>query len=156
MKTTLVLILLSLSSMAHSLEINSKKVNVNAARIVERIVLVDKPEKALHVQVIQEFLGGSTDLSNTGRVVFSISQLGEMSEATASFVISPSMSLISAKRISGGVYQVTYMDAREAGKVPFRSLEVTKTIDATKAVNDVLTACSEFESCDVNTTISVK
>lgn len=152
MKTTLLLMLLAFSSLAYSIEINSEKIDVNPAKIIKHIVLSADEDKYLRVQVVHEFVMGSTDLSNTGRIILSISLLGEERDASASFIISETISLLSAKELSSGVYEITLMDAN----AETNNLTVTKTIDARKAIKNVLNACGHFESCEVKTTIEVK
>lgn len=151
---TAALFALTLTSAANAGTIKSEIVNVKASRITERVVLVDKAEKSLRVQIIQEFLAGSTDVSNTSRLILAISQLGEMNEIESSFVLTETMGLRSAKRLSGGVYQITHMDARamDSGK-----LEVTQTIDAREAINKVMKFnCEEFGTCEVPATVTLK
>lgn len=152
MKTTLLLMLLAFSSLAYSLEISSEKIDVNPAKIIKHIVLAADEDKSLRVQVVHEFIMGSTDLSNTGRIIFSISLLGEERDASASFTISETISLIATKELSAGVYELTFMDA----SIDSTNLTVTKIVDARKAIKNVLNACGFFESCEVNTAIEVK
>lgn len=152
MKTALVLILLSFSSLSYSLEISSEAINVNPAKIIKHVLLANNEDKYLRVQAVHEFVMGSTDLSNTGRIILSISLLGEERDASSSFIISDTISLLSAKELSSGVYEITFMDAN----AETNNLTVTKIIDAKKAIKNVLNACGHFESCEVKTTIEIK
>lgn len=137
-----------LSSMAES--ISSSKLSVKPARITNRVVLVDNKENSIRVQALSVFEGGSSDFSNTSKIVLAISQLGETSVET-SFDLGSSIGLDSAKRIGPGLYQVTYIDATK-GMSP-----QVRTIDARKAVSDIKNAkCEEFGTCEITTSIDVK
>lgn len=151
------LVLVSTTAFGANLEtIASSSVKVNPSRITDRTVLVEqKGNDGLLVQVIAEKTNGSTDVSNTHRIVLAISQIGEEYEKEASFEIGRSMGLDSAKRVSGGVYQLAYndADALEMGS----SMAVTKTIDARTAVNLVKNGqCDSFEVCVIKTSVKVK
>ena len=152
MKTELVLILLSLSTLVHSTEIQSEKISVNPAKIVKQIFLVNDEDKYLRIQVVHEFIMGSTDLSNTGRIILSISQLAEDRDASASFIISETISLLSARELSRGIFEITYMDA----SIESDDLTVTKIVDVKKALKNILNSCGFFESCEVKTAIEIK
>lgn len=152
MKTAFFILFLSLTSLAHSLEINSEKIAVNPAKIIKQVLLVNDEETYQRIQLIHEFVMGSTDLSNTGRIIFSISQLADDRDASASFIISETISLQSAKELSYGVYEITYMDA----SIDSNNLTVTKIIDARKALKSILNSCGFFESCEVKTAIELK
>lgn len=136
--------------------IQSKSITVNPARITDRVVLAStNGNNGILVQIIAEQLNGATDVSNTHRIILAISQIGEMTEKEASFEIGKSMGLISAQRLSGGVYQIKYQDA-DVGNTRL-NMEVIKTIDARDAVILVRDAfCAEFTVCKIRASVSVQ
>ncbi len=136
--------------------IQSKSITVNPARITDRVVLAStNGNNGVLVQIIAEQLNGTTDVSNTHRILLAISQIGEITEKEASFEIGKSMGLISAQRLSGGVYQIKYQDADSANKG--LNMEVIKTIDARDAVIQVRDAfCAEFTVCKIRASVSVQ
>ena len=139
--------------------IQSKSITVNPARITDRVVLAstngNNGNNGILVQIIAEQLNGATDVSNTHRIILAISQIGEMTEKEASFEIGKSMGLISAQRLSGGVYQIKYQDA-DVGNTRL-NMEVIKTIDARDAVILVRDAfCAEFTVCKIRASVSVQ
>lgn len=136
--------------------IQSKSITVNPARITDRVVLAStNGNNGILVQIIAEQLNGATDVSNTHRIILAISQIGEITEKEASFEIGKSMGLISAQRLSGGVYQIKYQDADSANKG--LNMEVIKTIDARDAVIQVRDAfCAEFTVCKIRASVSVQ
>lgn len=136
--------------------IQSKSITVNPARITDRVVLAStNGNNGILVQIIAEQLNGATDVSNTHRIILAISQIGEMTEKEASFEIGRSMGLISAQRLSGGVYQIKYQDA-DVGNTRL-NMEVIKTIDARDAVILVRDAfCAEFTVCKIRASVSVQ
>ncbi len=156
MKKLLSLAAYLIAASAIASPIQSKNIKVNPARITDRVVLANvEGNNGVLVQIIAEQLGGSTDVSNTHRIILAISQIGEMTEKEASFEIGKSMGLTSARRLSGGVYQIKYEDADS--EVTSSEMEVTKTIDARDAVNLVKNApCSEFAVCKIRSAILVR
>ncbi|MES2856709.1 MAG: hypothetical protein V4692_12635 [Bdellovibrionota bacterium] len=133
--------------------IKSRRVSVNAARITDRIVLADKNgERAVLVQILAEKTNGSTDVSNTHRLILSISQIGEMSETEASFVLTKSMGIQSATRLEGGRYQIVFMEASSENP----GFLETRIIDARDAVSSVQDSkCGEFSVCRLRTTVQL-
>ncbi len=136
--------------------LQSKTITVNPARITDRVVLAStNGNNGVLVQIIAEHLNGTTDVSNTHRIILAISQIGEMTEKETSFEIGKSMGLISAKRLSGGVYQVRYQDADLQNT--WFDMEVIQTIDARDAVMQVRDAfCAEFTVCKIRSAVSVQ
>ena len=136
--------------------IQSKNIKVNPARITDRVVLANvEGNNGVLVQIIAEQLGGTTDVSNTHRIILAISQIGEMTEKEVSFEIGKSMGLTSARRLSGGIYELKYQDA-DLENTWFDML-VTKNIDARDAVMLVKNApCAEFTICKLSATVSVR
>ena len=135
--------------------IQSKNIKVNPARITDRMVLANvEGNNGVLVQIIAEQLGGSTDVSNTHRIILAISQIGEMTEKEVSFEIGKSMGLTSAKRLSGGIYELMYQDADMENT--WFDMNVTQNIDARDAVLLVKNSpCAEFTICKLTSTVFV-
>ncbi len=141
---------------AYASPIQSKNIKVNPARITDRVVLANvEGNNGVLVQIIAEQLGGSTDVSNTHRIILAISQIGEMTEKEVSFEIGKSMGLTSARRLSGGIYEIKYQDADMQNT--WLDMNVTKNIDARDSVLLVKNApCAEFTICKLSSIIFVR
>jgi hypothetical protein len=141
-----------LGAPAFASEIESQKVLVEAGQIKERFAFPKQGKNQnILVQVIQEETNIASDLSNTGRIVLSVSVFGEGWNSIASFVISGSMGLKSSRKVADGLYEIVYTDADAWPS----NLEVTKLIDAKKAMADVENdSCEEFGICQVKTTLT--
>ena len=124
--------------------IQSSDAQVPVARVVKLVNLVDKPH--IQVNVIIEDLGGSTDVSPTQRAYFTLYAKGEMFSTDASFDLGPHFGLLSAKRKSGGVYELTFApDLTTGGRAPVkRVVDARDAIVAMKAVR-----CDDFD-CDAS------
>ncbi len=148
---TILSVMSLISTVALADVIKSSKLSIKPSRITDRVVLVDNKANSLRVQVLSVFESGSTDVSNTSKIVLAISQLGEISTVEASFDLGGSISFGSAKRVGPGLYQVSFIDANKDAK-----LQVLN-IDATKAISDIKNAqCEEFGTCEITTTVNVK
>lgn len=133
--------------------INSENVTVSVARVVKVIPLVER--SGLQVSVVVQDLGGSTDVSPTQTVYLTLYAKGEMFDTDATFKIADVLSLVSAKRVSGGIYEIKAMTYDND------MAETTYTIDATKAVIAIRTVdCGEDFDCEASskfaTTVEVK
>ncbi|MBY0416236.1 MAG: hypothetical protein K2Q18_18830 [Bdellovibrionales bacterium] len=149
---TAVVLFSSLGLMAK--EVPSSKNNVNVARVVEIVKLVNKSD--IQVNVVVSDIGGSTDVSPTQLLFFNIYSKGEIFSTDASFAIGPIYSLVSAKRLSGGVYELQIVGANAETTMPE---DQTLIVDAQKAIVSLKAIrCEEFD-CEASTnfesTISV-
>lgn len=119
---------------------------VNAARVVELIKLVNKPD--IQVNFLVEDIGGTTDVSPTQILYFNIYAKGEMFSTDASFFLGPIYSFKSAKRVSGGIYEITVSLPNSETSMP-----ETKTliVDAQEAIISIKNVkCDDFD-CDSST-----
>ncbi len=138
------MLLSSVSVFAAKIE-NTKESQVNIARVVKLINLVDKSD--IQVNVAVEDLGGSTDVSPTQKVFLTLYSKGEMFSTDAAFDLGPVMSVIGAKRIGAGVYAVMIVNADLKKQ--------TLTIDASKAIVAIKNVkCADEMDCDASTNFS--
>lgn len=138
-------VLTSFSSLAGV--INSTKSNtVNVARIDKVITLVDKSN--IKVNVVVQDLGGSTDVSPTKNVYFTLYSKGEMFSTDATFDLGPAYEVISAKRISGGVYEIKASIPTSADPgMKYATLKV----DAGNAINKIKAVeCNDDMDCEAS------
>lgn len=141
------LLLLLAPSVAAAKTVKSGDAEVRVARVVKLIELVDKPH--IKVNLVVQDTGGTTDVSPTQRLYFTLYAKGEMYSTDASFDLGPVFGVKSAKRKSGGVYQVTLHD----GLTPkTRTLEIDarEAIVAMKKVR-----CDDFD-CAASKNFSAK
>ncbi len=126
MKSILIaaLFVFSFASMAATVKNTRTADSAVIARVVKVVPLVDKQDLKVNVSVVD--LGGSTDVSPTQEVYFSVYLKGEMFSTDATFKLGQVFNLISAKRVKAGIYQVIVTDADLK--------ESVLTIDATKAL----------------------
>ncbi len=150
---TLILSFSLLSSPAMAKEIRNDDANaqVNIARVVKLVNLVDKPNILANIAV--QDLGGSTDVSPTQKVFLTLYSKGEMFSTDAAFEIANVLSFESARRVAGGIYEVKVLEYSETIET------VTYRIDARKAVMEIQKVqCEDFD-CDASenftSTISV-
>lgn len=133
-------LLVSFQSLANTV-VSTRKNKINVARIDKVINLVDRP--GMKVNVVVEDLGGSTDVSPTQRLLFTVYSKGEMFSTDATFDLGLVYEVISAKRISGGIYEIKAV-------IPVDNESMMKTttfkIDAIKVVNAIQKIrCEEFD-----------
>ncbi len=143
----------AISMSTQAATVNSEDVTVSVARVVKVVPLVQK--NGLQVSVVVQDLGGSTDVSPTQTVYLTLYAKGEMFSTDATFKIANVLSLISAKRVSGGVYEIKAMTYETD------MAETTYTIDATKAVTEIKAVdCDGDFDCEASqkftTTVQVK
>jgi hypothetical protein len=108
---------------------------VEIARVVELKRLVDKP--GIQVNIAVQDLGGSTDVSPTQSVYFTLYSKGEMFSTDAAFKIADVLSLKSARRISGGVYEVVAFTYDSDAHGDYAMRDRVFTIDARKAITEI-------------------
>lgn len=139
----------SISNLPHS------ESQVEISRVVNVIKLVEKP--GLQVSIVVEDLGGSTDVSPTQVVYFTLYSKGEMFSTDATFKLGHIYELQSAKRLSGGVYELKYSGPDDETSMP---TDKKMIIDAQEAILDLKEVdCSDFDceaSRDFKATIKVK
>ena len=152
MKTLLsaLMLLSSISVSAAKIE-NTKENQVNIARVVKLINLVDKAD--IQVNLAVQDLGGSTDVSPTQKVFVTLYSKGEMFSTDAAFDLGPVMSVTSAKRVGAGLYEVAVINADS--KKQTLKIDAAAAIVAIKSVN----CGDEFDcaaSSNFSASISVK
>lgn len=143
-------LLTSFSSFAATVaSTNENKINV--ARVAKAINLVDKAD--IKVNVVVEDLGGSTDVSPTQKIFFTLYSKGEMFSTDATFDLGPVFEVISATRISGGKYAVKAVvpDETEMMKT------VTLKVDAIDAINKIKSVnCGEEFDCEASSAFAAE
>lgn len=139
MKALLFSTLLMAAVQSHAEIVKSQDVEARVARIVQVIPLVEKGD--LQVSITVQDLGGSTDVSPTQTVWLALYVKGEMYSTDATFKIDDVLKLNSAKRISGGIYEVNVLTYDEKG-LGNRTIR----IDARKAVTEIQAVqCEDFD-----------
>ncbi len=146
MKTLIAsLVLLSSFSISAAKIESSKDHQVNVARIVKLIPLVDKSD--IKVSMVVEDLGGSTDVSPTQKVFLTLYSKGEMFSTDATFDLGAVISFGSAKRVSAGLYEVIVVNADMNKQV--MKIDASDAIVKLKSVN-----CADEMDCDASTNFS--
>lgn len=135
MKTLILALSAFISFQALAGTISSSKKSINVARIDKVVTLVEKAD--IKVNVVVEDLGGSTDVSPTQNLYFTLYSKGEMFSTDATFDLGPIFSLVSAKRVDGGVYEIKAVVPTEDGAMKTKVLKVNavKAITSIKSVN---------------------
>lgn len=138
-----------ISFAAQAEEIRSTEASVNIARVVQVINLVTTNEIQVNVAVLDN--GGSTDMSPTQTVFLTLYAKGEMFSTDAAFEIANVFGLKSAKRIKGGIYEITVLGWEdEKGLV-----DVTYAVDARKAIVEMKNvSCGDDFDCDASENFS--
>ncbi len=125
-------------------EIKSLKHTIPVARIVQLIDIVDK--KTLRVAVAVEDLGFSTELAPNKHAYFTLYTKGDDFYVGASFYLGSVYSVESAKRISGGIYEIKLTTTTDNIILPEKK---TLRINAIKAINDMKSVfCVDGFDCD--------
>lgn len=138
------LVLISNSVLAE--KIKSSKNSANLARIAEFVKLVDKEDFQVTFTVVDN--GGTTDFDTTQSLFFNIYSKGEMFSTDASFFLGPIFSYQSAKRITGGIYEITVSILGDGYRPENRVL----VIDARQAIIDLRNVqCGDQFDCDAST-----
>lgn len=129
------LAVVAMSASAQAKTVVAEKIQISPSSVDQVVRLVDKNEpgsshKKLSIVVADN--GMSTDVSPRYRVYMAYASLAEMGNLSADFLISAEvMKFISAKRISGGIYEVVVTEFNDNG---FQ--DVTYKINATKMFSD--------------------
>lgn len=114
---------------------------VEVSRVVEVIKLVSAPN--IQVNVAVRDLGGSTDVSPTQELFFTLYSKGEMFSTDATFNLGAIYDFKSARRISGGVYEILVGGIDFETSMPKNKLLL---IDAQKAIDAILKVrCAHFD-----------
>lgn len=157
MKFAILAALMILSTTAQARELKSAtpaEAQVSISRIVQVQNLVNKGE--LQVNVAVQDLGGSTDVGPSQKIFFNVYRKSEMFNVEAAFNLGSIFSFESARRLSGGIYEIVVV-AADSNYNPVRTKMV---IDARKAITDVQqVACEDFDcaaATNFQGTISVK
>jgi hypothetical protein len=138
------MLLSSVSVFAAKIE-NTKENQVNIARVVKLINLVDKTD--IKVNIAVQDLGGSTDVSPTQKVFLTLYSKGEMFSTDAAFDLGSVISVIGAKRVGAGVYNLAIVNA-DMNKQTL-TIDASEAIVAIKKVN-----CGDEFDCDASTNFS--
>lgn len=144
---------LMVTTASQAVQIKSEKLDVAPSSVDKIFRLVDKPKPGSSqkkLQILVTDLGLSTDVSPRYAVYLGYQSNAEMGNIAADFKISDRFLVVSsAKRISGGIYEVTGEQlSRDYG---FRQ-KVTIRIDATKMFADEMALrqnCGDY-FCDKN------
>lgn len=139
----LALSVFSLSAQAEVIRNDRENSLVQIARVVKLVNLVDKEH--VMVNVVVQDLGGSTDVSPSQKVFLTLYSKGEMFSTDASFEIGQVWSFKSAKRVSGGVYEIKVKGFNE----DYNIVDITYVVDARKALTDMKNVnCGEDFDCE--------
>lgn len=127
---------------------------VEVSRIVELVKMVSRPD--IQVNVTVRDLGGSTDVSPTQELFFTLYSKGEMFSSDASFNLGAIYDFKSARKLSNGIYEIFIGGIDYETSMPKNKLLI---IDAKKAITDILNVkCADFDcpaSDEFETTILV-
>jgi len=152
MKTAIIglAFLTSLSSFASTIS-STKENKINVARIAKAITLVDKSD--IKVNLVVEDLGGSTDVSPTQKMFFTLYSKGEMFSTDATFDLGQVYEVISATRISGGKYAIKAVVPSETEMME----TVTLKVDAIKAINKIKAVdCGDEFDCEASSAFAAE
>lgn len=140
-KLIFALLLLSSFSALADIVTSTRDNKINVARIDKVVTLVDKA--GIKVNLVVEDRGGSTDVSPTKNMYFTLYSKGEMFSTDATFDLGWAYEVTSAKRLEGGIYEVKAMlpTADEGLMKP-----VTLKINAINAINAIKSVkCDDFD-----------
>lgn len=141
MRALLLTALTLLPATALAKTIHSEDTKVLAARVERVMSLVDKPH--IKVNLVIEDTGGSTDYSPSKHLIFTIYMRGEMFSTDAAFDLGMEFGVQSARRVSGGVYELTLAPRTSPAK-PVLRIDARDAIVAMKRVR-----CEDFD-CDAS------
>ncbi len=124
---------------------------INVARIAKAITLVDKAD--IKVNIVVEDLGGSTDVSPTQKIFFTLYSKGEMFSTDATFDLGPVFEVISATRLAGGKYAIKAVVPDEATMMK----TVTLKVDAVNAINKIKSVnCGDEFDCEASSSFATQ
>lgn len=143
-------LLASLSSFAATIP-STKENKINVARVAKAITLVDKAD--IKVNVVVEDLGGSTDVSPTQKIFFTLYSKGEMFSTDATFDLGPVFEVISATRLSGGMYAIKAVVPSETEMME----EVTLKVNAIDAITSIKSVkCGDEMDCEASSNFAAE
>jgi hypothetical protein len=142
--TAFLLFLVTVSSFAAPVR-NTRNDKATLARIDKVVNLVDRPDIKVNVVVVDH--GGSTDVSPTQSLHFTLYSKGEMFSTDATYNLGSIFSMESARRVSGGIYEVRVVDADL--KTSTLRINAINAINAIKNVN-----CGDEFDCAASTRFS--
>ena len=117
--------------------------DVPVARVVQVATLVDEPGKVRVAFSVVDY-GGSTDVSPSQKVFFTLYQKGEMFNVDAAFELGAIWSFKSAKRAGAGKYEASVELVTEQGQIK----PATFTVDAGAALLAIKNLkCKEETDC---------
>ena len=149
MKTAIIFLtmtFLSLPTYSKTLSSTRTDTKIEASRVVELIKLVNKED--IKVSLVVQDNGGSTDVSPTQKLFFTIYSKGEMTNTDATFDLGYIYELLAAKRVSGGIYEVEVSAPNEESSMPENQ---TLVIDAQKAIIALKAVYCEEYACPAST-----
>ena len=125
---------------------SDRQAMVHVAR-VQKFIPLEKVG-AIKVSVVMIDTGGSTDVSPTHKLYFTLYKRGEMFSTDASFYLGYFFGLKSARKISNGIYELTVDGVDKHYNIKTE----TYTIDARQAMRamDMVDCKDEFD-CDAST-----
>ena len=140
------LLLMGLSNLSHAelaKTVKSTRFGTSAevSRIVELIKLELKPD--LQLNVIVRDLGGTTDVSPTQMLYFTLYSKGELFSTDATFNLGAIYDFKSARKISNGLFEIFIGGIDIQTSMPKNKLLI---IDARKSISDILKVrCANFD-----------
>jgi len=127
---------------------NDLEVQVKPARVVQHVELAEIDD--VKFSLLVEDLGGSTDLSPTQKIYFTMYKKGEMFNTDATFNLGHIFLLESAKDIEGHEGCFLLKVKNLGGKYNAEILEETFIIDAREALKDILAIdCGSEFDCEL-------
>lgn len=136
---------------------SDKTITVSPSQVNKVIELVNKPigqnHVNLQVKVIVVSSGGSADMSPRNNVYFGLYSENEMSDSISTYDIGPVFKLTSARRVSGGIYELLgQFTAEDVAKK--RDSKIT--INAVAAIKELETLrCDEGSVCELKSSIKI-
>lgn len=114
---------------------------VEVSRIVELVKIVERPD--LQINFTVRDLGGSTDVSPTQELFFTLYRKGEMFSTDVTFKLGPIYDFKSAQKISSGNYEVLVGGIDYETSMPKNKYLL---INAQKAISEILKVrCQHFD-----------
>jgi len=125
---------------------NDKDAMIHATR-VEKVIHLSK-ESDINVNIVLMDTGGSTDVSPTKNIYFTLYKRGEMFSTDASFKLGSFFSLNSTRKVSNGLYSLVV----ESYDANYRMVTMNYIIDAKKAMRALQKVeCGDEFDCSAST-----
>lgn len=142
MKLALILALCLTGSLsAETIKSTRTRTTAEVSRVVELVKVYVRPD--LQINILVKDIGGSTDVSPTQELFFTLYSKGEMFSTDATFKLGAIYDFKSAKKISNGVFEIFIGGVDFETTMPKNKLLI---IDAQKAIDDILKVhCSDFD-----------